>query len=157
VRLVSEPAKPPPAKPPPAKPPVVVALRWDGERRFVGHAASAPIALDGAGQTGPSPVQALAASLAGCMAIDLVHVLTKGRLDLRGLELRLVAERALSEPRSLRTVDLRFVVTGDVPADRVERAIALSREKYCSVWHSLRPDIALTTSFEIRAPAASAD
>ena len=46
-------------------------------------------------------------------------------------------------------VDLRFSVRGPVPADRVERAIALSREKYCSVWHSLRPDIAFTTSFEV--------
>jgi uncharacterized OsmC-like protein len=51
-------------------------------------------------------------------------------------------------------VDLRFEVTGEaagaVPADKVERALALSREKYCSVWHSLRQDIAFTTSFEVR-------
>ena len=47
-------------------------------------------------------------------------------------------------------VDLRFEVAGDVPPDKVERAIALSREKYCSVWHSLRQDIAFTTSFDVR-------
>jgi uncharacterized OsmC-like protein len=41
------------------------------------------------------------------------------------------------------------VVTGDVPTERVERAIALSREKYCSVWHSLRADIAFTTAYEV--------
>jgi putative redox protein len=46
-------------------------------------------------------------------------------------------------------VDLHFAVRGSVPADRVERAITLSRERYCSVWHSLRPDIAFTTSFEV--------
>ena len=46
-------------------------------------------------------------------------------------------------------MDLRYTVTGDVPADRVERAIQLSRDKYCSVWHSMRPDIELTTAFEI--------
>ena len=46
-------------------------------------------------------------------------------------------------------VDLRFTLEGEIPGDRVERAIALSREKYCSVWHSLRPDIELTTSFEV--------
>jgi uncharacterized OsmC-like protein len=46
-------------------------------------------------------------------------------------------------------IELRFVVTGDVAAEKVERALALSRDKYCSVWHSLRPDIALTTTFEI--------
>ena len=136
------------------KPPVVVDLRWEGDLRFAGKATGAAVRLDGANQAGPSPVQALAASLAGCMAIDVLHVLTKGRLDLRGLEARLVAERAPTEPRYLRAVDLHFVITGDVPADRVERAIALSREKYCSVWHSLRPDIALTTSFRIQPPVA---
>ena len=46
-------------------------------------------------------------------------------------------------------VDLRFTLAGEVPEDRVERAIQLSREKYCSVWHSMRPDIELTTSFEV--------
>ena len=142
---------------PPPKPPVVVELRWEGHQRLAGRAGGAPVVLDGDNEAGPSPVQALATSLAGCMALDVVHVLTKGRLDLRGLGLRLVAERAPTEPRFLRAVDLRFVVTGDVPADRVERALALSREKYCSVWHSLRPVIALTTSFEIRAPAAAPD
>ncbi len=46
-------------------------------------------------------------------------------------------------------VDIRFTFEGDVPADRAERAIQLSRERYCSVWHSLRRDIELTTSFEV--------
>ncbi|MBI2467321.1 MAG: OsmC family protein [Candidatus Rokubacteria bacterium] len=63
---------------------------------------------------------------------------------------RLTAERAPEEPRRLVRVDLRFVVAGDVPPDRVERAIALSREKYCAVWHSLRQDMEFTTSYEIR-------
>jgi putative redox protein len=46
-------------------------------------------------------------------------------------------------------VTLHVAVTGDVPADRVERAIELSRDRYCSVLHSLRSDIDLQTSFEI--------
>ena len=49
------------------------------------------------------------------------------------------------------------MVRGEVPADRVERAIELSRERYCSVWHSLRPDIDFRTSFEIAASAARGD
>jgi uncharacterized OsmC-like protein len=47
-------------------------------------------------------------------------------------------------------VDLRITVVGPVPPDRVERAIQLSRETYCSVWHSLNPDIEFNTSFEIQ-------
>ena len=46
---------------------------------------------------------------------------------------------------------LRFTVTGNVPPETVERAIALSREKYCTVWHSLRQDISFETTFEVRA------
>jgi putative redox protein len=83
------------------------------------------------------------------MAIDVVHILEKGRVPLRALRASLVAERAPGDPRRLVKVDLRFHVRGDVPRDRVERAVALSREKYCSVWHSLRPDIAFTTAIEL--------
>jgi putative redox protein len=52
-------------------------------------------------------------------------------------------------PRYFTRIALHFVVTGDVPPDRVERALALSRETYCTVWHSMRPDITLTTTFEV--------
>lgn len=131
-------------------PSVTLELDWQGEKRFAGRSDGIDLTLDGDRKAGPSPVQALAFALAGCMAIDVVHVLEKGRLGLEGLRARLVAERAPESPRRLVRVDLHFVVTGDVPADRAERAIALSREKYCSVWHSLRPDIAFTTSYEIQ-------
>ena len=84
------------------------------------------------------------------MASDVVTILQKGRLPLQGLRAVLSGERSPTEPRRLLSVDLRFEVVGDVPADRVERAIALSHEKYCSVWHSMREDIAFTTSFDVR-------
>jgi putative redox protein len=85
------------------------------------------------------------------MAIDVVHILRKGRLELRGLRAELQAERAPRDPKRLVRVRLHFRVSGDVPPDKVERAIALSRETYCSVWHSLRPDLDLTTTFEVTA------
>ena len=131
----------------PGKPPVVVDLDWDGGLVFRGRAGTAAVVVDSDGQAGPSPVQALALALAGCMSVDVVHILQKGRQPLAGLHAHLAAERAPEDPHRLVRVDLRFRVTGDVPPDKVERAIALSREKYCSVWHSLRPDIAFTTSF----------
>jgi len=83
------------------------------------------------------------------MAMDVLLVMRRGRFELRGLRAHLVAERAASEPRRITKVDLRFSVAGRIPEDRVARAIQLSREKYCSVWHSMRPDIELTTSFEV--------
>ena len=132
-----------------AKPAVRVELVWEGQLRFRGVAGTAPMVVDSAGEAGPSPVQMLACALAGCMAVDVVHILEKGRLPLRALRADLVAERAPEDPRRLVSVDLRFTVTGDVPEDRALRAVALSREKYCSVWHSLQPDIAFTTSVTV--------
>jgi putative redox protein len=134
------------------KPPVEVELTWDGDLRFRGRAGTAPVVIDSDGTAGPSPVQALAMALAGCMSVDVVHILQRGRQPLEGLRARLIAGRAPDDPHRVVSVDLRFTVTGAVPADKVERAIALSRETYCSVWHSLRQDIAFTTSFEV-APA----
>jgi putative redox protein len=136
------------------KPPVEVELAWEGDLRFRGRAGPAAVVVDSDGSAGPSPVQALALALAGCMSIDVVHILERGRQPLRGLRARLRGERAPEDPHRLVRVDLRFDVTGEVAPDKVERAIALSREKYCSVWHSLRQDIEFTTSFEVRAPSS---
>ena len=107
--------------------------------------------LDSAGLVGPSPVQALGFALAGCMATDVAHLLTKGRQPLRGLRAHLVADRSPEDPHRFVRVTLHITVEGAVPADAVERAIALSREKYCSVWHSLRQDIDFTVTFEVAA------
>jgi putative redox protein len=131
------------------RPPVTVEMEWEGGLRFRGRAGDREMRLDGDAGSAVSPVEALVLALGGCMASDVVHILVKGRGDLKGLTARLVAERAPEDPRRLVKVDLRFGVRGPVPADKVDRAIALSREKYCSVWHSLRPDIAFTTSFEV--------
>ena len=136
---------------PEAKPPVEAVLTWEGGLRFQGQAGSAALVVDSDGRAGPSPVQALVLALAGCMSVDVVHILERGRQPLRAMTARANATRADAEPHRLVAVDLRFTVTGDIPPDKVERAIALSREKYCSVWHSLRQDIAFTTSFEVMA------
>ena len=105
--------------------------------------------LDSASVAGPSPMQALAYGLAGCMAIDVVHILKKGRQDLRGLHVRLTGVRADTEPRRFVSMDLHYAVTGHVAPDVVQRAVDLSREKYCSVWHSMRQDIELNITFSI--------
>jgi putative redox protein len=125
-----------------------VNLEWRGEQRLAVHADGAEIVLDGAGRAGPTPVQTLGSALAGCMAIDLVHILTKGRFPVRGLRVTLSADRAAEEPRRFERVRLRFEIDTDAPADRIERALALSREKYCSVWHSMRTDIDLDVMYE---------
>ena len=94
-------------------------------------------------------MQALAFALAGCMSMDLVHILRKGRLNLTGLKADLTGHRTSETPHRFVSVDLHFTVIGSVPADQVQRAIDLSREKYCSVWHSMRQDIELNVTFEV--------
>ena len=132
-----------------AQPSVATSLTWLGDLRFAATTKGGPLTLDGAGGAGPSPVDTLAASLAGCMATDVVDMLKRGRHPLDGLEADLVAERSETPPRRFLRVTLKFIVRGSVPQSAIERAIALSRDKYCSVWHSLRTDIDLLTSYEV--------
>jgi putative redox protein len=134
-----------------AKPPVVADLSWLGELKFSAVSAHASMTLDSAGLAGPSPVQTLVISLAGCMAMDVAYILTKGRNVFRDVRAHIVAERSETEPHRVVSVNVQFTIEGDVPADAVGRAIALSHEKYCSVWHSMRQDIAFTTGYDVRA------
>lgn len=131
------------------KAPTTLELIWEHDLVLKGRSADATIVLDSAGQAGPSPVQALAFALAGCMGMDVVHILRKGRLDLRGLKISMTAERASEDPHRVTAVAIDFTVTGDVPKDQIQRAIDLSHEKYCSVWHSMRQDIPFTATFSV--------
>ena len=132
-----------------AKPPVVAELVWTDALRFDATSARVSTVIDGDSVEGPSPVQMLVFGLAGCMAADLVDIVRKGRHPLKALNARIVAERAQQPPTRVVKAQLHFQLRGDVPSAAVERAIALSRDRYCSVWHSLRQDIDLSTSFDI--------
>jgi putative redox protein len=136
---------------------VTATLTWQGDLRFRARVGNHDVLFDCDSAAGPSPPQAVAAALAGCMAIDVADIVTKGRHTLAALEARITGERAPEPPRRFTRFTLHFTVSTDAPAHAVERAIALSREKYCSVWHSLREDIALETTFELHAPFDSAE
>ncbi len=134
-----------------AKPPTTIELVWEHDLVFGGRAGDTQLTLDSASIVGPSPMQALAFALAGCMAMDVVHVLARGRLDVRGLRTDFSGERSPDDPHRFTAISLHFTITGTVPEDKIDRAIELSREKYCSVWHSMRQDIDLTVTYEITA------
>jgi putative redox protein len=132
------------------KPPTVVDLRWQHDLAYEASSGTQSLIVDGDGRDGPSPVQMLGISLAGCMSVDLAHILAKGRHPFRGIRSQLVTDRAQEDPRRVVRMTLRFTVEGDVSPDTVDRAIALSREKYCSVWHSMRQDIDFTTAYDVQ-------
>lgn len=133
------------------KPPTTAELVWSGGLRFGATSGQNAIVVDGDGAAGLSPMQVAAVGLAGCMAADVVAILDKGRHALTALRVSFTGERAGMPPRRFTHVTLHFHVTGVVAPEPVERAIAMSREKYCSVWHSMRQDIEFVTSFDIHA------
>jgi putative redox protein len=132
------------------KPPITATLTWQGDLRFSARTGDHALVVDSDGTAGPSPVQSLAVALASCMAIDVADIVTKGRHTFTALEANIVGHRRADPPRHFVSFTLHFIVTGPVPEFAVERAILLSREKYCSVWLSLRQDIEFETSFEVR-------
>ena len=119
--------------------------------RFEGAAGERKLLLDGNGEQGCSPMETLMISLAGCMAIDLVHILGRMRAEIRDVHARIEGTRADTDPRRFTQLKLHFEIEADgLKPENVERALALSREKYCSVWHSLSADIDRQISFELR-------
>lgn len=132
------------------KPPVTAELTWSEDLRFDVRSGKTAFVIDSSSTAGPSPVQLLAVSLAGCMAMDVVDILRRGRHELTAFQATITGHRTPDPPRRLTAVHLQFAMHGAVPQSAVERAIELSRDKYCSVWHSMRQDIGLTTGFDIQ-------
>ncbi|TVP48964.1 MAG: OsmC family peroxiredoxin [Gemmatimonadales bacterium] len=132
------------------------ALRWTGQGlQFDGTTGSAGpervVRIDGDSASGPAPMELLLLSLGGCMAIDIRVILEKSRVELTSLELDIEGERRGSDPKSYESVKMHFRLAGPGEQDRakVTRAVRLSEEKYCSVYHSLRPDLEIRSSFEL--------
>ncbi len=126
-----------------------VNLEWKGQFRFEASADEARTIIDGDGQAGPSPVNLLLESVGACTAIDVVDILQKGRQEIRAMHVVVSAERREETPRAITSLQLRFRIEGDISRARAERAIDLSLEKYCSVFHSLRMDVSVDTELEI--------
>lgn len=135
-----------------ARAPSRVVLRWSGDGLvFHGGADGAPeITLDSGATAGPSPTQLLLLSLAGCMGVDVRLILEKARVPVELLEVDVEGDRATEAPRRFEAIRLRYRLRGPTETDqaKVDRAIQLSRDKYCSVLHSLRPDIDIDVRVE---------
>src|SRR5450830_648260 len=99
-----------------------------------GHVLSMDGAPDGGGRDlAPRPMETVLAGTGGCTAYDVVLILKRGRHDVRGCQVKLKAERADAEPKVFTSIHMHFVVTGrGLKQEVVERAVALSHEKYCS-------------------------
>ena len=101
----------------------------------------------------PRPLETVLAGTGGCTAYDVVLILKRGRHAVQGCTVKLTAERAETDPKVFTAIRMHFTVTGKgIPATAVERAIAMSHEKYCSASIMLGKTAEITTSFDLVEP-----
>jgi putative redox protein len=96
------------------------------------------------------PMELVLAGTGGCTAYDVVLILKRGRHDVRDCEVSMSAQRAETDPKVFTKIHMAFKVMGkNLPAAAVERAVALSHEKYCSASIMLAKTADITTSVEV--------
>jgi putative redox protein len=134
-----------------ASDPKRASLTWQQDLRFVATAPGTPaITIDGDNVVGPGPMLTLLYAAAGCTGSDVVLVLQKMREKLNELRIDVTGVRREQEPRRYVSIHLDYWVKGEgLDPAKVRRAIDLSLEKYCSVIHSLAPDIAITYALSL--------
>jgi putative redox protein len=98
----------------------------------------------------PRPLEMVLAGTGGCTAYDVVLILKRGRHAVQGCTVKLIADRADTDPKVFTHIRMHFTVTGKgIPASAVERAIAMSHDKYCSASIMLGKTAEITTSFDL--------
>lgn len=129
---------------------------WVEQAKFLAESGSGhSVLMDGPPESGGQnlgvrPMEMLLMGMAGCTAFDVVHILRKGRHDVRGCELELEAERAETDPKVFTRIHVRYKITGQGLSDAVvKRAIDLSAEKYCSASIMLGHTAQITHEYEI--------
>ena len=96
------------------------------------------------------PMELLLAGTGGCTAYDVVLILKRGRHDVCGCTVKLTTERAETDPKVFTKIHMHFTVSGKgIPAAAVERAIAMSHDKYCSASVMLGKTAQISTGFEV--------
>ena len=124
---------------------------WEQGLRFTGSEPGGPaITVDGDNVMGPGPMLTLLLAAAACSGSDVVVILEKMRVNLRGLRIEVAGTRREEEPRRYVAIHLDYHLGGEgIDPVKARRAIDLSLEKYCSVFHSLAPDIAVTYALSL--------
>jgi putative redox protein len=124
---------------------------WEQGLRFAGSEPGGPaITVDGDNVMGPGPMLTLLLAAAACSGSDVVLILKKMRVDLRGLRIEVAGTRREAEPRRYVAIHLDYHLAGEgIDPVKARRAIDLSLEKYCSVIHSLAPDMAVTYALSL--------
>jgi putative redox protein len=114
-------------------------VEWQEKMHFVGSGEN-PVSVDldalpavGGESKGFRPKELLLTGLAGCTAMDVLSILRKMRCEPEAFRVEVVAEETEEHPRVFTSFHIRYIIRGDVPVDKLEKAIELSQERYCGV------------------------
>ncbi|MET3696268.1 putative redox protein [Bacillus oleivorans] len=127
-------------------------VKWNEKMSFSGQTPSGhKIKMDAAEEvggenTGPRPTELLLNAVAGCTGIDIISILTKMRLQPTSFQMDVKGERADDHPKRFTSIHIHYALEGDLPEEKIVRAIELSKDKYCSVSHSLSAEITVSYS-----------
>ncbi|WP_409305829.1 OsmC family protein [Peribacillus sp. SCS-155] len=127
-------------------------ITWNGDFAFSsetpsGHLLKMDAAEEIGGQnSGARPTELLLNAVAGCTAIDIVMILGKMRLQPMAFEIEVQGKRAEEHPKRFTDITIHYIMEGDLPEDKVVRAIRLSKDTYCSVSKSLNSNLIYTYS-----------
>ncbi|MDR7239556.1 OsmC family protein [Neobacillus drentensis] len=127
-------------------------INWKEKMAFAGVTPSGhEIVMDAAPEvggenSGPRPTELLLQAVAGCTGMDIISVLHKMRLEPSAFQMDVKGERAEDHPKRFTTINIHYALDGELPEDKVVRAIQLSKDKYCSVSHSLNSEITVSYS-----------
>jgi putative redox protein len=131
-------------------------LKWTGGIRFEGVSLFGhPIATDGNKTTGGTengykPTELLMFSLAGCTGIDVALILKKMRQEVTGIEIEVKGHQPEGHPKPFNKIEVKYIFRGkNLNKDKIEQAINLSEEKYCSVSQTLKGMSLITSTYEI--------
>lgn len=133
-----------------------VTIKWVGDASFEAKTESGhKITMDGPADAGgknvgPRPMEMLLVGLGGCTSFDVVLILKRSRQDVRDCVTEISAERAETDPRVFTKIHVKFIVSGkDLNPEKVERAVKLSEDKYCSASIMLGKTAVITHEIEI--------
>lgn len=126
-------------------------LRLERDLYFIGTTQRGyEVEYDVRYEEGCSPTETLLLSIAGCLSIDVVHILRKMRCEVSSYEVSAEGTRKPDPPQYYTSVNLMIRIAGEaITPKKINRAIALSKDKYCSVYHSLRKDLEVNVKYEI--------
>jgi putative redox protein len=128
-----------------------ITLNWQDGLRFVGGAPDGPLTtIDGDNAAAPGPMLVLLLAAASCSGSDVVVILKKMRVQLQKLRIEASGQRREQEPRRYTSIHLEYHLAGEgLDQAKAQRAVGLSIEKYCSVIHTLAPDVAVTYAITV--------